>query len=172
MLWEMWFSLALAQKSKNQKKIRKSKLPTFLIFDTAIFPVYQEKKKKQHLGTWILRIRLTRVFEARYKPQSMHVTSEDLSCGHLYLAPGSDNQCKMIGRERQGSIAVTFHQVDSHIDHWPRYFENHRATTPISIAIAMLWQKYALFLDGTTTYTINSYLDAAPVCIAVLLQKC
>ena len=42
--------------------------------------------------------------------------------------------------------------------------------TPL-ICIAILLQKYALFLAESSIYTTNLYHDAAPICIAILLQK-
>ena len=51
----------------------------------------------------------------------------------------------------------------------PGTFENYRDTPPISIAI--LLQKYALFLAESSMYTTNVYGNAAPICIAILLQK-
>ena len=52
----------------------------------------------------------------------------------------------------------------SQIDPWPRYLvQKHHNTPPICIAI--LLQKYALFLAESSIYTTNLYHDAAPICI-------
>ena len=57
-------SLPQAQKSKIQK-IRKSKMQALLIFRCRYLPGI--RLRNQHLGTWILRIRQTRLFETCYK---------------------------------------------------------------------------------------------------------
>ena len=51
----------------------------------------------------------------------------------------------------------------------PDTFEKYCDTPPISIAI--LLQKYALFLAESSIYTTNLYHDAPPICISILLQK-
>ena len=51
----------------------------------------------------------------------------------------------------------------------PDTFEKYRDTPPISIAI--LLQKYALFLAESSIYTTNVYHDTPPICIAMLLQE-
>ena len=53
----------------------------------------------------------------------------------------------------------------------PNTFEKYRNTPPSSIAI--LLQKYALLLPESGICTTNLYCDtAAPICIAILSQKC
>ena len=51
----------------------------------------------------------------------------------------------------------------------PDTSEKYRDTPPMSIAI--LLQKYALFLAESSIYTTNLYHDMPPICIAILLQK-
>ena len=51
----------------------------------------------------------------------------------------------------------------------PDTFEKYRDTPPISIAI--LLQRYALFLAESRIYTTSLYHNTAPICIAILLQK-
>ena len=66
-----------------------------------------------------------------------------------------------------GVTALSIRRVKSTPD--PDAFEKYRDTPPICIAI--LLQKYALFLAESTMYTTNLYHDTAPICIAILLQK-
>ena len=63
--------------------------------------------------------------------------------------------------------APTIRRVKSTPD--PDTFGKYRDTPPICIAI--LLQKYALFLAERSIYTTNLYHDTAPICIAILLQK-
>ena len=58
---------------------------------------------------------------------------------------------------------------ESQIDPWPRHFRKVLRYTSISIAI--LLQKYALFLAERSIYTTNLYHDTPPISIAILLQK-
>ena len=58
---------------------------------------------------------------------------------------------------------------DSQIDRWPDSFEKYRDTPPIFIAI--LLQKYALFVAESSMYTANLYHDMAPICISILFQE-
>ena len=64
-------------------------------------------------------------------------------------------------------MADNFRRAKSTPD--PDTFEKYRDTPPTSIAI--LLQKYALFLAESCIYTTNLYHDTPHICIAILLQK-
>ena len=87
----------------------------------------------------------------------------ETSCAPL-VHPHQGMRVRWPGMERNPKMAK---RVESTPD--PNTFEKYRDTPPISIAI--LLQKYALFLEESSIYTTNLHHDTPPICITILLQK-
>ena len=79
----------------------------------------------------------------------------------------SDALHKFLLMQWPGILNLRIKRVKSTPD--PGTLKSNRDTPPISIAI--LLQKYALFLTESSIYATNLYHDTAPICTAMLLQK-
>ena len=88
---------------------------------------------------------------------------------HLCLLSEKHCGCSKDPAYHSVSRAIKHLSGKSHRPLTPILLQKSRDTPPISIAI--LLQKYALFLAESSVYTANLYHDTPPFCIAILLQK-